>query len=390
MSLVGRVALCCTLGLAVPALADRDVAGVWKSGDTVLNLERAGTGTLSATDSEDQALTWKLEKTGALILTFADDTAKCLLTLKRDSMLCRGTQPSTRWPMLKKEGWVATPEVPVALAPCTIRVVEGASAGPIRLGMKEAELAKLRLGLEREVPTREWMVGGPYRVRLDARGVAVLVRVEAKQPGEVCLEKSAKPMAACPFELRTGGTFSDCPARGVRSVHSDRTHSLEWVEVFAPGVPRVAAPDECTIPVVPGVSVGPLRLGMSRDQATRAGLGLQAGYGSSLFAGPYLAFFDSAGKISAIRLSVENLGTDQRACLDSQPIAGSWRVDELCTRGFCSCTVARGWPATGTSNASCAEGVRFQFDVTAPGRLFLLEVQPRAAGFDAGSAPAKP
>jgi hypothetical protein len=362
---------------AEPATPEMNAAvvGRWSKGDVLLVLSEGGTGTVTGLDVPSEQLRWRRERTGRVLLDIGDDSITCLTSARADSMLCRGD--GGPWPHLKKEGWTEPPPVRVELAPCTIRVLEGESAGPVRLGMSVKALEKLGLGLVRGVPTREWMSGGPYKVRLGAKDEAVSVRADAQVPGQVCLGPWKGP---APFpDLRTGGTFIQSP-RGLRAVHDDRAGSLAWAEAFTPPATTAAAPDACTVPVIPGVSAGPVRLGMTKDQATRLGLGLEPMPGRSTLSGDaYSIELDAAGKVAAIAVFLSNGATPPpRACLDSQPLSASWHVGELCARGFCSCTVTRGTFATGVAIATCPEGLVLRFDVAAPGGLFAFEVRPRS------------
>lgn len=352
------------------------VVGRWSAGDVHLVLSEGGTGTVTGLDVPSDEVRWRRERTGPVVLDVGGETVTCLTTARVDLMLCRGD--GARWPQLKREGWTPPP-VRLELVPCTIRVLEGEAAGPVRLGMTVKALEKLGLGLVRGVPTREWMSGGPYKVRLGTKDEVVLVRVEAQQAGQLCLGPWKGP---APFpRLRTGGTFFESP-RGLRGVDDDRAGSLAWAEVFPPQVAAAAAPDACTVPVVAGVSAGPVRLGMTMDQATRLGLGLEPfpGRGSlKLVSGAYAVDFDSAGKVAAITVALANGAAPRpRACLSSQPLSPSWRVGELCSRGFCSCSVARDTFMPGVTVATCPEGLVFKFDVAAPGGLFMFEVRPRS------------
>lgn len=370
------VLVCLAQAGAVPDPAAA-LAGVWKGTDVTLTLEHpAGTGTVLGV-GDVEALRWHREKTGPVILELGDERVTCLPSSRGDSLLCRGAQ--ARWPFLKKEGWKPTPPPKLELAPCTIIAVEGKSAGPVKLGMTVTQLSKLGLGLRRGVPTREFMSAGPYRVQLGVHDEAVAVRIDAERAGQLCL--SGPKGSSVPFgEFRTGGMYFDVQS-GVRGILDDRTQALAWVEIFPAKALAAAAPDACDVRVVPGVLAGPLRLGMTRDQATRLGLGLQTYPGrSTLWAGPYAADFDAAGTISSISVNVaDETRAATRACLDSQPLSKTWHRDELCSRGFCACTVTRGSPMVGVAFATCPEGIVFKFGWDAPGELFGIEVRRPAA-----------
>ena len=264
---------------------------------------------------------------------------------------------------------------PRPVRPCTLKVVEGASAGPIVLGMKRTELERLKLPFKFAIDplAPEWLVGGPYRLRFDAAGATGRIIAHGNEKEVLCLEPGPSK-ASCPLSLgMIGGDSVDCPARGVLA-RRNFLGIIESIEVFPPVSPGpTPGPDACAIVVKPGRSVGPLALGMSRKATAALGLGLQtsAGSGHELIAGPYLVTFDvGADTVASIRLSLRR--PEERVCLESGPLTPDLKREELCAHGFCGCVIERDSMATGIAHARCAEGVRFDF--ADPGRLFMLEV----------------
>lgn len=375
MSLARMLAL--SLLQAAPS-PDDDVVGRWFDTSHELLIERGGKGTYADADGQ-VTLTWTFASNGLLTLTFPDgQAARCTFTRVRDRVGCRLKEGWLFPANLEKEGWRPKPPPPPYVPPpCNVHVVEGVSAGPIRLGMKAAELGKLPIKLTLEPKTPEWLSGGHYRVRLSPAGLVAEVRVEASEELSLCVDAAEQPPSgSCSVDLGGGSGVVECLPRGVRSVRSP--YRLEWVEVFPPVAPRILGPDECTVLVKPGQSAGPLRLGMSRAEAAKAGLGLREAYpnGGVLHARPYTVTFGGRGDtVSSIRLDVSELGKAERACLASQPLGSAWRPAELCTRGFCGCSVTQAALPRGTTHASCPEGIAFDF--SAPGALFLLEITPK-------------
>lgn len=345
------------------------VTGIWEQGDRVLTLEVDGVGTL-----EHAPLTWKFTARGAVVLSLreTEETLTCLLSSDRAAMFCR-SDTAPRQLRLTKVGPRPAPVPVPPPPPCELHAVEGASAGPVRLGQGVKALAGLGL---KPGPTAEWWVKPGYRVQVSPAAQTVVgVRVE----GRVCLERDEALTGTCPFpSLNAGGTFTDCPQRGYRQVQSDRGAG-GWIELFAP-VPAGAATPECGVTVVPGVSAGPVRLGMSEAELARLGLGFWADelfQGKSI--GPFMVTFDSKRRVTAVEL-----GLNRAPCLDSHAVTAAWRPDGLCAHGFCGCAVARDSRAQGILRASCPQGIRFDFDAQ-PATLFGLAIVPPVAAPDAGS-----